>query len=136
MRTDTLVYVLHTAPGADQDLLHSHEEAVAQAVTCAKRESVRAWLTNEGYDCVLLEDFRVGSPKNERGFHMAKTKTANKTVTATDSSRKSPAKSATFSNSDIAHRAYDLYLARARTPGHDVEDWLQAEHDLCRSAAE
>lgn len=31
---------------------------------------------------------------------------------------------------DIAARAYDLYLARACEHGHDVEDWLQAEHDM------
>jgi hypothetical protein len=53
------VYVLHTAPGPDQYVLRSREEAVAQALTFAKREQVRAWLTDEGYDFVLLEDFRV-----------------------------------------------------------------------------
>ena len=58
-REATLVYVLHTAPGADQSLLRTCEEAVAQAVTCAKRQHVRAWLTDEGYDFMLLEDFRV-----------------------------------------------------------------------------
>jgi hypothetical protein len=31
---------------------------------------------------------------------------------------------------DIARRAYDLYLARRREHGHDVDDWLQAERDL------
>jgi hypothetical protein len=55
----TVVYVLHTAPGPEHYLLHSREEAVAQAVTRAKWRQVRAWLTtNEGYDFVLLEDFR------------------------------------------------------------------------------
>ena len=58
-REGMLVYVLHTARGADQYVLRSREEAVAQAVTSAKREDVRAWLTDEGYDFVLLEDFRV-----------------------------------------------------------------------------
>jgi hypothetical protein len=55
----TITYVLHTAPGPDQYTLRSRDEAVAQAVTVAKREHVRAWLTDEGYDFVLLEDFRV-----------------------------------------------------------------------------
>jgi hypothetical protein len=55
----TLVYVLHTAPGPDQYVLRSREAAVAQAVTFAKRESVRAWLTDEGHDFVLIEDFRM-----------------------------------------------------------------------------
>lgn len=31
---------------------------------------------------------------------------------------------------DIARRAYDLYLARGREDGHDVEDWLRAEREL------
>ena len=52
-------YVLHTAPGPDQYVLHAREAAVAHALTFAKREGVRAWLTDEGYDFVLLEDFRV-----------------------------------------------------------------------------
>lgn len=26
-----------------------------------------------------------------------------------------------------AERAYDLYIQRARTDGHDLEDWLEAE---------
>jgi hypothetical protein len=30
----------------------------------------------------------------------------------------------------IANRAHQLYEARGREPGHDMEDWLKAEHDL------
>lgn len=30
----------------------------------------------------------------------------------------------------IARRAYELYLARGRAPGRDVEDWLRAEREL------
>jgi hypothetical protein len=56
-RGGTLVYVLHTAPGADQYEFRRREEGIAQAVALAKREHVRAWLTDEGYDFVLLEDF-------------------------------------------------------------------------------
>ena len=58
-RKGVLIYALHTSPGADQYLLRTREEAVAQAVTFARREQVRAWLTDEGYDFVLLEDFRA-----------------------------------------------------------------------------
>jgi hypothetical protein len=58
-REGVLIYVLHTAPGADQYLLRTREEAVAQAATFARRQQVRAWLTDEGYDFVLLEDFRA-----------------------------------------------------------------------------
>ena len=56
---EALVYVLHTAAGADQYVLRRREEAVAQAVTFAKREGVRAWLTEEGSELALLEDFRI-----------------------------------------------------------------------------
>lgn len=41
-----------------------------------------------------------------------------------------PTESAPVTDADVARRAYDLYLARGREPGHDVEDWLQAERDL------
>ena len=58
-RESKVVYVLHTAPGADQYVLHSREDAIRQAVTLAKRQSVRAWLTDGDYDFTLLEDFRV-----------------------------------------------------------------------------
>jgi hypothetical protein len=31
---------------------------------------------------------------------------------------------------EIAARSYQLYLARGRDEGHDVEDWLAAEAQL------
>jgi hypothetical protein len=57
-RRGTLVYVLHTAPGADQYEFRRREGGIAQALALAKRQHVRAWLTDEGYDFVILEDFR------------------------------------------------------------------------------
>jgi hypothetical protein len=30
----------------------------------------------------------------------------------------------------IARRAYELYLSRGSEPGHEMEDWLQAEAEL------
>jgi hypothetical protein len=33
----------------------------------------------------------------------------------------------------IARRAYELYEARGREHGHDVDDWLQAERELKES---
>jgi len=30
----------------------------------------------------------------------------------------------------IARRAYELWLLRGATPGHDMEDWLDAEREL------
>ncbi len=35
-----------------------------------------------------------------------------------------------IAESDVARRAYDRYLARGCEPGHDLEDWLQAEREL------
>jgi Protein of unknown function (DUF2934) len=30
----------------------------------------------------------------------------------------------------IARRAYDLFLSRGATHGHDIDDWLEAEREL------
>jgi hypothetical protein len=68
-REGKVVYVLHTAPGADQYVLGSREDAVRQAAAFAKRQSVRAWLTEGDYDFVLLEDFRV---RLDERFHDGK----------------------------------------------------------------
>lgn len=35
---------------------------------------------------------------------------------------------------DISHRAYTLFQERGREHGHDVEDWLVAEAELCSKA--
>jgi uncharacterized protein YndB with AHSA1/START domain len=35
-----------------------------------------------------------------------------------------------LSHQEIALRAYELYLARGQTPGHEAEDWLEAEKQL------
>jgi hypothetical protein len=69
-REHTLVYALNIAPGPDQYLRRSREEAITQALTFAKREHVRAWLSDEDYDFVLLEDFRVQAFVSRRArFH-------------------------------------------------------------------
>ena len=31
---------------------------------------------------------------------------------------------------EIAGRAYQIYLGRGCEPGHDIDDWLQAEYEL------
>jgi len=31
---------------------------------------------------------------------------------------------------EIERRAYEIYLARGGEPGHELEDWLQAEREL------
>ncbi|HLE46863.1 MAG TPA: DUF2934 domain-containing protein [Candidatus Thermoplasmatota archaeon] len=33
-------------------------------------------------------------------------------------------------DADIRRRAYELYEGRGRTPGHEVDDWVQAEREL------
>jgi len=31
---------------------------------------------------------------------------------------------------EIRQRAYEIFLARGSAPGHDLDDWLQAEGEL------
>ena len=31
---------------------------------------------------------------------------------------------------EVARRAYELYQARGREPGHELEDWLHAEEEV------
>ena len=35
-----------------------------------------------------------------------------------------------MTHGEIAQRAYNLFLSRGGEHGHDLEDWLQAEHEL------
>lgn len=51
-------------------------------------------------------------------------------VTANNRPSRRAAQRRTITDTDIALRAYDLYLARGCEDGHDVEDWLQAEREL------
>ena len=39
------------------------------------------------------------------------------------------------SQEEIAQRAYELYLQRGSVPGHETDDWLQAEAELSAEAA-
>lgn len=61
---------------------------------------------------------------------MPKAKTHERAAAADDRGRQSLTQPATVPKSDIARRAYDLYLARGREDGHDVDDWLQSEREL------
>jgi hypothetical protein len=61
----------------------------------------------------------------------AQRKTNDPVAVAADRVPKARIDAATdISEHDIARRAYDLYLTRGSEPGHDVEDWLQAEREL------
>jgi hypothetical protein len=54
-RDGTVVYVLHTAPGPDECVLPTAEEAAAHALPLADRDGVRAWLTtDDSFDFVPL----------------------------------------------------------------------------------
>lgn len=55
-------------------------------------------------------------------------------TTAADRSPKARVDGPAISEHDIACRAYDLYLARGREPGHQLDDWLQAEQELRSSS--
>jgi len=35
---------------------------------------------------------------------------------------------------EIARRAYEIWLQRGGEPGHEAEDWAQAECELCTSS--
>ena len=55
-------------------------------------------------------------------------------TTAADRSPKARVDATPITEHDIACRAYDLYLARGREPGHQLDDWLQAERELRSSS--
>jgi DUF2934 family protein len=38
-------------------------------------------------------------------------------------------------NDEIAQRAYEIFVSRGGEPGHDLDDWLQAESELLRERA-
>lgn len=61
----------------------------------------------------------------------AKRKTHDAVTTiAGRSSKPLPHLAVPVTDSEIARRAYNLYVARGREHGYDVEDWLQAEREL------
>ena len=45
-------------------------------------------------------------------------------------SKKSRTAKSTPTREEIALRAYQIYLERGGTPGHELEDWIRAEHEL------
>ena len=62
------------------------------------------------------------------------TKSEKTTAPKTSKARKSAAAPSepkrTPTHEEIAVRSYELYLARGSEPGHESEDWLQAEREL------
>jgi DUF2934 family protein len=43
---------------------------------------------------------------------------------------------ATSNDEAIAKRAYELYLQRGSVPGHELDDWLEAEAELSATATD
>ena len=62
---------------------------------------------------------------------LTKAKTSGRAVPATlaKSTPVQPVKAAP-SREEIARRAYEIYEARGRADGREVEDWVQAEREL------
>lgn len=51
-------------------------------------------------------------------------------VTASNRPPRRASQPRSIPDSEIARRAYDLYLTRGCEDGYDVQDWLQAEREL------
>ncbi len=61
---------------------------------------------------------------------MPRAKTDERAAIAADRSPKPTGQPVTAGTDNVARRAYQLYLARGCEHGHDIDDWLQAEHEL------
>ena len=129
-----VLYLLGTPATSDQFSIGTRDEAVTQAVAFARQQRVRAWFDNGDNSLLLLGTF---SEEHERREVLLMAKPGNSTTRRAEAAAAvgrltvpGPNGSAPVTDADVARRAYDLYLARGREPGHDVEDWLQAERDL------
>jgi hypothetical protein len=56
------------------------------------------------------------------------TATKMQTVPAKEPTKQAPQQEPT--EEEIRQRAYKIYMARGSAPGHEVEDWLEAERKL------
>jgi hypothetical protein len=61
---------------------------------------------------------------------MARTNRAERTTADERAPKSAVTQQSAVTVSDIARRAYELYLARGCEDGHDVDDWVQAEREL------
>ena len=59
-----------------------------------------------------------------------KEKEQGKKTSAASGRRKSSAARLPPSQEEIARRAHEISVARGGEPGHELEDWLQAEREL------
>jgi uncharacterized protein YjbJ (UPF0337 family) len=81
-----------------------------------------AWRVSDG----LIVMATSTNPKRRSAVSLASDRSSLKAVGLS---------AADVTDQDIARRAYELYLARDREDGHDVDDWLQAERELQRGAS-
>jgi hypothetical protein len=45
---------------------------------------------------------------------------------------KTPQNETSVREERIRRRAYELYVMRGKAPGHELDDWLQAEQEIVR----
>jgi Protein of unknown function (DUF2934) len=57
------------------------------------------------------------------------TATGRTSLSGLTGAKKNPENPATL-HARISRRAYELYEEHGRQPGHELEDWLQAEQDI------
>jgi Protein of unknown function (DUF2934) len=66
---------------------------------------------------------------------MPRSQASRETVAvAADPSAPAHTEVAAVNATEIARRAFDLYVTRGREDGHDMDDWLQAEREIQASA--
>lgn len=63
-----------------------------------------------------------------KSISKSRTAPAKTQITPVDSPKSTPTRD------EIARRAYEIYVARGKSGGHDSEDWFQAERELMGKA--
>ena len=58
------------------------------------------------------------------------TKNQNQTQRPTGSTKSFTPRDDEQHRADIQRRAYELYVERGKEPGHELEDWAQAEREV------
>jgi hypothetical protein len=57
----------------------------------------------------------------------------NKHADSSGHHTREPAEAAFVETEAVSRRAYELFQQRGREPGHELDDWLRAEHELKES---
>jgi Protein of unknown function (DUF2934) len=133
----TLVYVLHTtsAPAPYCSARGTTPFRKPLRLPSVNRCGRRLTKPITSSCCSARSDKTQWNQRRHRDGEISKRKTDEAVNTAGDRSSKLPNRSANVTEHDIARRAYELYRARDREHGHEVEDWLQAEQGTAGDAA-